>query len=157
MRGKHAKQASHKLVAKLEGSVSKLKTLHVLERKKRMGLERRLTKQSSLIDEIARLRKQNDTQVSDKYLKLENHYIDLRKTVAGFKKREKTHDRTMGILIGMYAKECGITRTEAIDAWTARVTGEKDVMVAFETPEGKGPLWGLMEKMRRKKFEMRNR
>jgi len=157
MRGKHAKQSKDKLIVKLKSSVSKLKTLFALEHKKRMELEHKLTKQSSLIDEIARLRKQNDIQVSDKYLKLEKRYDDLKDTVAGFKKREKTHERTMEILIGMYAQECGITPTEAMDVWMARIGGEKKVMIAWETPRGSGPLWGLMEKMRRKKFEIRRK
>ena len=156
MRGRYAKRAGNKMAAKLEDSVGELKKLHTLERKKRIGLERRLTEQSSLIKEIARLRKQHDAQVSDKYLKLEKRYDDLRETVSGFKEREKTHDRTTDVLIGMYAQECGITRTEAIDAWASRMAG-RDVTIPFETPKGKGPLRGLMEKMRRKKFEARNR
>ena len=154
MKGKYASRSEHKQIDSLKDKTKELKTDLAAERKKRIALERKLVKQSSLRDEIARLREQVEKSVSSKYQKLEKKYSRARNTINNLKARIERDDETTGVLIGMYAQECGVTRSQAMDAWVGRLSGCKDAMILFEEHKGKiGPLTRKIEEIRRKRFE----
>jgi chromosome segregation ATPase len=155
MRGKHAIISEQKQIKTLEATVEKLETNLATERKERKALQHKLTSQSSTLHEIARLRIQVNDRVSDKYLKLKKKYDKAKNTISKLESSEKQRDKVVGILIGMYAKERKITRTEALDAWVGRVNGKEDSLILFETYKSRpmSKLTGVMEKMRRKKFD----
>ena len=159
MRGKHAILSEQKQIRNLKAIIEKLETNFAAERKERKTLQRKLTDQSSTLKEIIRLRKQVDDQVSDKYLKLKKKYDRTKNTISKLESSEKQQEKSVGVLIGMYAKERKITRTEALDAWVGKVSGKKDSLILFETYKNKpmGKLTGIIEKMRRKKFDAKTR
>jgi len=155
MRGKHAILSEQRQIKTLEAIVEKLEMNLAAEQKERKTLQHKLTDQSSMLKEITRLRGQVDDRISDKYLKLKKKYDRARNTVSKLESSEKQSEKNVGMLIGMYAKERKITRTEALDAWAGRVSGKKDTLILFETYKSKpmGKLTGIIEKMRRKKFD----
>ena len=159
MRGKHAILSEQKQIRNLEVLTEKLEINLAAERKERKTLQHKLTDQSSMLKEIIRLREQVDDRVSDKYLKLKKKYDRTKNTISKLESSEKQREKGVGMLIGMYAKERKITRTEALDAWAGRVSGKKDTLILFETYKSKpmGKLTGIIEKMRRKKFEAKKR
>ena len=154
MKGKYASRSEHKQIDDLKTTTKQLLTDLAVERKKRVTLERKLVKQSSLRDEIVRLREQVERGVSGKYLKLEKKYSRARKTINNLNSRLERDEETTGVLIGMYAQECGVTRSQAMDAWVGRLSGCKDAMILFEGYRGKiNPLTRKIEEIRRKRFE----
>ena len=159
MRGKHATLSEQKQIKTLEDIVEKLKTNLAAERKEHKTLQHKLTDQSSTLQEITRLRIQVNDRVSDKYLKLKKKYDKARNTINKLESSEKQREKGVGVLIGMYAKERKITRTEALDEWAGKVRGKEGSLILFETYSTKsmGKLTGLIEKMRRKKFDAQKR
>lgn len=154
MKGKYATRSEHKQIDNLKTTTKQLLADLAVERKKRVTLERKLVKQSSLRDEIARLREQVEKRVSSKYQKLEKKYSEAKNTIVGLNARIERDDETTGVLIGMYAQECGVTRSQAMDAWVGRLSGCEDAMILFEGYRGKmGPLTRKIEEIRRKRFE----
>jgi septal ring factor EnvC (AmiA/AmiB activator) len=155
MRGKHAILSEQKQIRNLEAIVEKLETNLSAEHKERKKLQHKLTDQSSMLKEVTRLRGQVDDRVSDKYLKLKKKYDKARNTISKLESSGLGREKGVGILIGMYAAKCKITRTEALDAWVGKVSGKKDSLILFETYKSKpmGRLTGIIEKMRRKKFD----
>jgi len=92
--------------------------------------------------------------VSSKYLELEKKYSRARNTINKLNSRLETEEEKMGVLIGMYAQECGVTRSQAMDAWVGRLTGSEDALILFENHRGKiGAFTRRLEEMRRKRFE----
>ena len=158
MRGKHAILSEQKQIRTLEAIVEKLETNLAAERKERKTLQHKLTDQSSTLKEVTRLRIQVNDRVSDKYLKLKKKYDKARNTISKLESSGIQREKGVGMLIGMYAKERKITRTEALDAWVAKVSG-KDSLILFETYKSRpmGKLTGIIEKMRRKKFDAQKR
>tara|TARA_R110000744_G_scaffold247022_1_gene363539 strand:- start:1386 stop:1907 length:522 start_codon:yes stop_codon:yes gene_type:complete len=159
MRGKHATLSEKKQIKTLEDVVAKLKTNLAAERKERKTLQRKLTDQSSMLKEITRLRGQVNDRVSDKYLKLKKKYDKAKNTISKLESSSKQKESGVGMLIGMYARERKITRTEALDEWVGKVSGKEGSLILFETYNNKstGKLAGVMETMRRKKFEAKKR
>ena len=159
MRGKHATLSEKKQIKTLEDVVAKLKTNLAAERKERKTLQHKLTDQSSTLKEITRLRGQVNDRVSDKYLKLKKKYDKAKNTISKLESSSKQKESGVGMLIGMYARERKITRTEALDEWVGKVSGKEGSLILFETYNNKstGKLAGVMEKMRRKKFEAKKR
>ena len=159
MRGKHAIISEQKQIRNLEAVVEKLETNLAIERKERKTLQHKLTDQSSTLKEVARLRGQVNDRVSDKYLKLKKKYDKAKNTISNLKSSEKKREKGVGMLIGMYAKERKITRTEALDAWVGKVSGKKDSLILFETYKSRpmSKLTGIIEKLRRKRFEAEKR
>ena len=159
MRGKHAILSEQKQIRNLEAVVEKLETNLAVERKERKTLQHKLTDQSSTLKEITRLRGQVNDRVSDKYLKLKKKYDKTKNTISKLESSGKQKEKGVGMLIGMYAKERKITRTEALDAWMGKISGKKETLVLFETYKSTpmNKLTGIIEKMRRKKFEAKKR
>ena len=164
MRGKHATLSEQKQIKTLEDIVEKLKTNLAAERKERKTLQHKLTDQSSTLKEITRLRGQLNDRVSDKYLKLKKKYDKAKNTISKLESLGKQKEKGVGALVGMYARERKITRTEALDEWVAKVSGKEGSLILFETYNNKstpasrmGRLTGVIEKMRRKKFEAAKR
>jgi septal ring factor EnvC (AmiA/AmiB activator) len=159
MRGKHAILSEQKQIRTLEAIVEKLETNLAAERKERKTLQCKLTDQSSMLKEVTRLRIQVNGRVSDKYLKLKKKYDKARNTISKLESSGIQREKGVGMLIGMYAKERKITRTEALDAWVGKVSGKKDSLILFETYKSRpmGRLTGVIENMRRKKFDAQKR
>jgi len=166
MRGKHAKLSEQKQIRDLKAMTDKLKTNLAAEQKERKMLQSKLTDQSSMLKEIARLRGQVNDRVSDKYLKLEKKYDKTKNTISKLESSMEQKEKGVGKLLGMYAKERKITRTEALDEWVSKVTGKDNSLVLFETyKDGQtgskflrnGRLTRIIENMRRKKFEAQAR
>ena len=168
MRGKHAILSEQKQIKTLEAIVEKLETNLAAERKERKTLQHKLTDQSSTLKEITRLRGQVNDRVSDKYLKLKKKYDKAKNIISKLESSDKKREKGVGTLIGMYARERKITRTEALDEWVGKVSGKEGSLILFETYNNKstrnkprqsepasrmGRLAGVIEKMRRKKFE----
>ena len=105
------------------------------------------------------MRIQVNDRVSDKYLKLKKKYDKARNTISKLESSGIQREKGVGMLIGMYAKERKITRTEALDEWVGKVSGKENSLILFETYKSKpmGKLTGIMEKMRRKKFDAQKR
>ena len=105
------------------------------------------------------MRGQVNDRVSDKYLKLKKKYDKAKNTISKLESSSKQKESGVGMLIGMYARERKITRTEALDEWVGKVTGKEGSLILFETYNNKstGKLAGVMETMRRKKFEAKKR
>tara|TARA_R110000751_G_scaffold23086_5_gene64343 strand:+ start:580 stop:1101 length:522 start_codon:yes stop_codon:yes gene_type:complete len=166
MKGKHAALSEQKQIKTLKAIIERLETNLAAERKERKTLQHKLTDQSSTLEEIARLRGQVNDRVSDKYLKLEKKYDKTKNTISKLESSMERKEKGVGTLLGMYAKERKITRTEALDAWIGKVTGKENSLVLFETYKG-GPtakkflrnsrLTGIIENMRRKKVEAKAR
>ena len=159
MRGKHAILSEQKQIKTLKAIVEKLETNLSAEHKERKKLQHKLTDQSSMLKEVTRLRGQVDDRVSDKYLKLKKKYDKARNTISKLESSEKQREKNVGMLIGMYAKERKITRTEALDAWMGKISGKKETLVLFETYKSTpmNKLTGIIEKIRRKKFDAQKR
>ena len=158
MRGRHAVLSEQKQIKTLKAIVEKLETNLAAERKEHKTLQHKLTDQSSTLKEINRLRGQVNDRVSDKYLNLKKKYDKAKNTISKLESLGKQKEKGVGTLIGMYARERKITRTEALDAWVAKVSG-KDSLILFETYKSRpmGKLTGIIEKMRRKKFDAQKR
>ena len=159
MRGKHAILSERKQIKTLEAIVEKLETNLAAERKERKTLQHKLTDQSSTLKELTRLRIQVNDRVSDKYLKLKKKYGKAKNAISKLESSVEKREKGVGMLIGMYAKERKITRTEALDEWAGKVSGKEGSLILFETYSTKstGKLTGLIEKMRRKKFDAQRR
>tara|TARA_R100001143_G_C3313271_1_gene111195 strand:+ start:118 stop:615 length:498 start_codon:yes stop_codon:yes gene_type:complete len=159
MRGKHAVLSEQKQIKTLKAIVEKLETNLAAERKKHKTLQHKLTDQSSTLKEINRLRRQVNDRVSDKYLNLKKKYDKAKNTISKLESLGKQKEKGVGTLIGMYARERKITRTEALDEWVSKVSGKEGGLILFETYNNKSTskLAGVMEKMRRKKFDARKR
>jgi len=162
MKGKHAIQSARRRINNLEAIANKLKSDLSTERKKRIDLERKIVDQSAVKVEISRLQNQVSDQVSDKYLKLKKKYNSAKNTIAKLKSSASTLEDSTGVLIGMYAHERGITRTEVLDEWVSKLSG-KEVKGLYETGEwykGKDANdcdhAGKLENIRRRAFEKRN-
>ena len=154
MKGKHAGKKTRELKTELAATLKTRQADLTVERNKRVTLERKLVEQSSLRDEIARLREQVENGVSSKYLKLEKKYSRARNTINKLNSRLEAEEEKTGVLIGMYAQECGVTRSQAMDAWVGRLTGSEDALILFENHRGKiGAFTRRLEEMRRKRFE----
>jgi len=159
MRGKHAILSEQKQIRNLEVLTEKLEINLAAERKERKTLQHKLTDQSSMLKEIIRLREQVDDRVSDKYLKLKKKYDKAKNTISKLESSRKQKEKGVGLLVGMYAKERKITRTEALDAWVRKVSGKKEALILFETYKSKrmGKLTGMRSTRHRWRSNMADR